>query len=213
MKVELLCLDSAVKESGQVLPHPGAIFHAYASTDTPWVAWTLSHYTPVKRGKASSNSSTHEATQFRDSICPVCVSTFQIRVHSDPTDGGLNQHRRGVTTFELWISDQTTLLPSHLVFSIFPKLPHPVSNYVILPTIQVFNILISNQGIKALNLVSGVSHSTSAKVLSTMHSITNGFSTTIGARWYTKGIMCSRASFNSYNIYAQVNNNLRMVIK
>jgi hypothetical protein len=27
-----------VKESGWVLPHPSAVFHAYASTDTPWVA-------------------------------------------------------------------------------------------------------------------------------------------------------------------------------
>jgi hypothetical protein len=40
---------------------------------------------------------------------------------------------------------------------------------------------------KALNLVSGVCHSTSSGVLSTKHSITNGFSTTIGSRWYTKG--------------------------
>jgi hypothetical protein len=36
------------KKSGRVLPHPSAIFHAYASTDTPWVARTLSHRTPVK---------------------------------------------------------------------------------------------------------------------------------------------------------------------
>jgi hypothetical protein len=56
---------------------------------------------------------------------------------------------------------------------------------------------------KALNLASGVWHSTSTGVLSTKHSINNGFSTTIGARWYTKGIMHSRVSFNSYNINAQ----------
>jgi hypothetical protein len=27
-----------IKESGRVLPHPSVVFHAYASTDTPWVA-------------------------------------------------------------------------------------------------------------------------------------------------------------------------------
>jgi hypothetical protein len=49
----------------------------YASADTPWVGRALSHYTSMKQGKISSNSSTHEATQFGDSICPVCVSTFK----------------------------------------------------------------------------------------------------------------------------------------
>jgi hypothetical protein len=50
-------------------------FMMYTSTDTLWVAWILSHCTPVKRGKVSSNSLTNEATQFRDSICLVCMST------------------------------------------------------------------------------------------------------------------------------------------
>jgi hypothetical protein len=66
-----------INKLGQVLPRPSAIFQAYASADTPWVAQTLSHCTTVKRGKVSSNSSTHEATQFGDSICPVCASTFK----------------------------------------------------------------------------------------------------------------------------------------
>jgi hypothetical protein len=65
------------KKSGRVLPHPSAVFHAYASSDTPWVSRTLSHYTTVKRGKVSSNPLTHEATKFGDSICLVCVSTFK----------------------------------------------------------------------------------------------------------------------------------------
>jgi hypothetical protein len=55
---------------------------------------------------------------------------------------------------------------------------------------------------KALNLTSGVCHSISTGVLSTKHSITNEFSTTIGERWYTKGIVHSRVLFNSYNINA-----------
>jgi hypothetical protein len=84
-------IHDVTKKLVWVLPCPGAVFHAYASVDTPWVAPTLSHYTYMKRGKVSSNSSTHEATQFGDSICPVCVSTVQMLVHQ-----GLNQHRRGL---------------------------------------------------------------------------------------------------------------------
>jgi hypothetical protein len=57
-------IHNTVKESGQVLPRPSAIFHAYALTDTPWMARTLSHYTSVKRRKVLSNSVTHKATQF-----------------------------------------------------------------------------------------------------------------------------------------------------
>jgi hypothetical protein len=70
-------IHDVTKKSGRVLPHPSAVFHAYASSNIPWVAQTLSHYTFVKQGKVSSNSSTQEATQFGDSICPVCVSTFK----------------------------------------------------------------------------------------------------------------------------------------
>jgi hypothetical protein len=53
------------------------IFHAYASVDTPWVAHALSHFTSVRYGRIASISVTHDATQFGDSICPVCVSTFK----------------------------------------------------------------------------------------------------------------------------------------
>jgi hypothetical protein len=52
------------------------IFHVYASADTPWVAHALSHYTSVWYGRIASISAAHDATQFGDSICPVCVSTF-----------------------------------------------------------------------------------------------------------------------------------------
>jgi hypothetical protein len=31
-------VHDTVKESGRVLPHSSVVFHAYASTDTPWVA-------------------------------------------------------------------------------------------------------------------------------------------------------------------------------
>jgi hypothetical protein len=89
-------IHDVTKKPGRVLAHPTVVIHAYASVDTPWVARTLSRYRSVKRGKVSSNSSTHEATQFGDSICPVCASTFQMLVHSDTTDAGLNRHWWGL---------------------------------------------------------------------------------------------------------------------
>jgi hypothetical protein len=105
-------IHDMTKKPSRVLPHPSAIFHAYASADTPWVARTLSHCTPVKQGKVSSNLSTHKATQFGDSICPVCVSTFQMLVHLDPTDTGLNRYRWGLPpcSFKFHIKP-LTLLP------------------------------------------------------------------------------------------------------
>jgi hypothetical protein len=56
------------------------IFHTYALADTPWVAHALSRYTPVRYGRIASISVAHDATQFGDSICLVCVSTFQMLV-------------------------------------------------------------------------------------------------------------------------------------
>jgi hypothetical protein len=70
-------VHDTIKESGRVLASPSVIFHVYVSADTPWVARTLSHCTPVKQGKVSSNQSAHEDTKFGDSICPICVSTFK----------------------------------------------------------------------------------------------------------------------------------------
>jgi hypothetical protein len=72
------------------------VFHAYASTDTPWVAHALSHFTPVRYGRIASISAAYDATQFGDSICPICVSTFQMLVQHGSTDVGLNRHRRGL---------------------------------------------------------------------------------------------------------------------
>jgi hypothetical protein len=53
------------------------VFHVYASMDTPWVAHALSHFTFVRYGRIASVSAAHDATQFGDSICPVCLSTFK----------------------------------------------------------------------------------------------------------------------------------------
>jgi hypothetical protein len=102
-------IHGVTKKPGRVLPHPSAIFHVYASADTPWVTRTLSHYTAVKRGKVSSNSSPHKATQFGESICPVCVITFQMLVHSNPIDGVLNRHRQRLPPWSSKFMIQTTL--------------------------------------------------------------------------------------------------------
>jgi hypothetical protein len=67
------------------------VFHAYASVDTPWVAHALSHYTPVRYDRIASILAAHDATQFGDSICLICISTFQMLVHSYPTDAGLKR--------------------------------------------------------------------------------------------------------------------------
>jgi hypothetical protein len=58
-------------------------FYVYASMDTPWMAYALSHCTLVRYGRRPSISVTHDATLFRDSICLVCIGTFQMLVHSD----------------------------------------------------------------------------------------------------------------------------------
>jgi hypothetical protein len=72
------------------------VFYAYALVDTPWVAHALSHYISVRYGRIASVSVAHDATQFGDSICPVCVSTVQMIVHQGSTNMGLNRHRRGI---------------------------------------------------------------------------------------------------------------------
>ncbi len=99
-----------------VLPRPSVIFYSYASTDTPWVARTLSHCTPVKRVKVLSNSSTHKATQFWDSICLVCISTFKcLFIWTQPTraliDTGGGYHL-GAPNFR---SDHSPSFPSSIL--------------------------------------------------------------------------------------------------
>jgi hypothetical protein len=71
-------------------PYPSVVFHAYASVDTPWVARTPTHCTPVKYGGVSSNLATIETTQVGDPeksrMCQYIIKD----VDSDPTDADLN---------------------------------------------------------------------------------------------------------------------------
>jgi hypothetical protein len=172
-------VHDAVKKLGRVLPHPSVVFHAYNSANTPWVDRTLSHYTSVKRGKVSSNSLTHKATQFGDSTSPVCISTFKcLFIQTQPTralidiGGGyhleaLNIRSHHSPSFPSSILHFHLIAPSGLILNhsiIYSSSQHSFHE----PGYQ-----------KALNLMSGVCHSTSTGVLSTKHSITNEFSTTI----------------------------------
>jgi hypothetical protein len=109
-------VHDAVNESSWVLPHPSAVFHVYGLTDTLWVAQKLSHCTPMKWGKVSSNSSTHEATKFGDSICPVCISTFKcLYIRTQPTwaliDTGGGYHLGGPN----FRSDHSFSFPSSIL--------------------------------------------------------------------------------------------------
>jgi hypothetical protein len=62
------------------------VFHMYASADTPWVAHALSYCTPVRYGRIASVSAIHDATQFGDYICPICISTFKcLFIWTQPT--------------------------------------------------------------------------------------------------------------------------------
>jgi hypothetical protein len=72
------------------------VFHVYASVDTPWVTHAIFHYTFIRYGRIASVSVTHNATQFGNFMCSIYVSTFQMLVHSDPNDMGLNRLKRGL---------------------------------------------------------------------------------------------------------------------
>jgi hypothetical protein len=89
-------IHNAVKETIRAHLTLVHVFHAYASVDTSWVAHALSHYTPITYDRIASVSTAHDATQFGDSICPVCISTFQMLVQQGSTDAGQNQHRWGL---------------------------------------------------------------------------------------------------------------------
>jgi hypothetical protein len=119
-------VHDAVKEAIRVHLTLVHVFHAYASVDTPWVAHALSHYTPVRYGRIASISAAHDTIQFGDSICPVCVSTFQMLVQHGSTDVGLNQHRRGLPPWssEYQIrSDHSSSFPCSILY--FPLIALP----------------------------------------------------------------------------------------
>jgi hypothetical protein len=111
------------------------IFHVYVSVDTPWVAHALSHYTSVRYGRIVSVSVAHNTTQFGDSICPICVSTFQMLIHLDPIDAGLKRHRQGLPP---WSSEFHIRPLPFLLIQYSPFSPNCPGRSPIMPTIQSF---------------------------------------------------------------------------
>jgi hypothetical protein len=134
------------------------VFHAYASTDTPWVAHALSHFTPVMYDRIASVSATHDATQFGDFICLVCVSTFQMLVQQGSTDACLNRHRRGYHVGAPNIrSDHSLSFPSNILHFLLMAPPGLILNHSII--YSSFQHSFHEPGYqKALNLTSGVSY-------------------------------------------------------
>jgi hypothetical protein len=53
-------------------PHPSAHLPRVCLGGHTWETHALSRCTPIRYGRITSVSVTHEATQFGDSICPVC---------------------------------------------------------------------------------------------------------------------------------------------
>jgi hypothetical protein len=126
-------VHDAVKETIRAHLTLVHIFHTYASVDTPSVGHALTHYTPVRYGWIASVSAAHDATQFGDSICPICVSTFQMLVHSDPSDTGLKRHRQGLPP---WTSEfQIRPLPFLPIYC-SPFSPNRPTQSPIMPTIR-----------------------------------------------------------------------------
>jgi hypothetical protein len=113
-------VHDVIKELGWVLTHPSVVFHTFASTDTSWVAWTLSYCTPMKQGKVLSNSATHEATQFvgPQEIPYAPVHNQSLFIRTQPTRVLIDTCR--TTTLELRIYDPDHFQPFHPVLSTFP---------------------------------------------------------------------------------------------
>jgi hypothetical protein len=125
-------IHDAVKETIRAHLTLVHVFHVYASADTPWVAHALSPCTLISYGRIAFVSTAHDATQFEDFICPICISTFQMLVHSDTTDVGLNWHRRGLPP---WSSEYQIRPLPFLPIQNSPLSPNYPVRSPIMPTI------------------------------------------------------------------------------
>jgi hypothetical protein len=158
------------------------VFHAYASTDTPWVAHAPSHFTPIRYGRIASVSAAHEATQFvgphKIPYAPVHNPNLLIGARRSI----LNRHSRGYHLEALnFISDHSSSFPSSILHSSLIAPLGLILNHSMFYSSSQHSF--HEPGYQnALNLASGVCHSTSTEILSAKHSTTNGFSTTIGSR-------------------------------
>jgi hypothetical protein len=95
---------------------PSAIFHVYASMDTPWVARTLSHCTPVKRGKVSSTSSTHDVLSLGIPYVPYVSVYFKcLFIQTQPTWGLTDTGRGYHLEAPNFRSDNSPFFPSSIL--------------------------------------------------------------------------------------------------
>jgi hypothetical protein len=136
-------VHDAVKETIKAHLTLVHVFHTYASVDTQCVAHALSHYKHVRYGRIASISATHDATQFGDSICPVCISTFQMLVQQGSTDVGLNRHRRGLPP---WSSEYQIRPLPFLPIQYSPFSLNCPTHSPIMPTIRGHRTSINRKG-------------------------------------------------------------------
>jgi hypothetical protein len=95
------------------------VFREYASTDTPWVAHALSHFTFIRYGRIASISTAHDATQFGDFIC--LFNRAQPTRALIDTGGGYHLEALNIR------SDHSPSFPSSILH--FLLIAHLISNY------------------------------------------------------------------------------------
>jgi hypothetical protein len=126
-------VHNAVKETIRVHLTLMHVFHAYASTDTPWVAHALSHFTSVRYGRIAFVSAAHEATQFMGSHKIPYVPVHNSNLLTGARRSVLNRHRRGLPP---WCSKfQIRPLP-FLPIQYSPFSPNCPTRSPIMPTIR-----------------------------------------------------------------------------
>jgi hypothetical protein len=133
----------------------------------------LSHYTPVRYDRIAFISTAHDATQFGESICPVCVSTFKcLFIRTQPTraltDIGGGYHLGALNIR----SDHSPSFLSSILYFPLIALSDLILNHSIIYSSSKYSFHEPGYQ-KALNLTSGTCHSTSIEVLFTKHTTTN----------------------------------------
>jgi hypothetical protein len=126
-------VNNAVKEMIKAHLTLVHVFHAYASTDTPWMTHALSHFTSVRYGRIAFVSAAHKATHFtgphKIPYAPLHNSNLLTRARQSV----LNRHRRGLPP---WCSEfQIRPLP-FLPIQYFPFFPNCPTQSPIMSTIR-----------------------------------------------------------------------------
>jgi hypothetical protein len=112
---------NAVKEMIKVHLNLVHVFHAYDSTNPPWVAHALSHFTPIRYGRISSVSAAHGATHFAGPI-KSRMRQYTTQTYSlGPNDWSLNDTCRGyhLEALNFRSDHSSSFLSSILLFSLF----------------------------------------------------------------------------------------------